>query len=39
MDENLSLLRDGRPGVFALYVAASLAIGFAAVLLGRQLAK
>ena len=39
MDENLSLLRDGRPGVFALYVAASLALGFAAVLLGHQLAK
>lgn len=39
MDETLSLLRAGRPGVFALYVADSLALGFAAVLLGHQLAK
>ena len=39
MDENLSLLRAGRPGAFALYVAASLALGFAAVLLGHQLTK
>ena len=38
MDENLSLLRGGRPGAFALYAAASLVLGFAAIVLGHHLA-
>ena len=39
MDENAALLRTGHFPLLALYLAASLALGFAAVLLGHQFAK
>ena len=39
MDENAAFLRSGHGAMIALYVAASLALGFAAVLLGHHLAK
>ena len=39
MDENAALLRSGHVPVLALYFVASLALGFAAVLLGHHLAK
>ena len=39
MDENAAFLRSGHGTMIALYVAASLALGFAAVLLGHHLAK
>ena len=39
MDENAALLRSGHGSLFVLYLAASLAFGFAAVLLGHHLAK
>ena len=39
MDENAALLRDGHVPVLVLYLSASLALGFAAVLLGHHLAK
>ena len=39
MDENAALLRSGHGTIFALYLAASLALGFAAVLFGHHLAK
>lgn len=39
MDENAALLRTGHFPLLALYLAASLALGFAAVLAGHHLAK
>ena len=39
MDENVAFLRSGHGALFALYVAASLALGFLAVLAGHHLAK
>ena len=39
MDENAALLRSGHAPVLALYLAASLALGFAAVLAGHWLAS
>ena len=38
-DENLALLRTGRPAAFALYALASLALGLAAAFLGHRLAE
>jgi fluoride ion exporter CrcB/FEX len=39
MDENAALLRSGHGYLLALYLSASLVLGFAAVLLGHHLAK
>ena len=39
MDENAALLRSGHGYLLALYLSASLALGFAAVVLGHHLAK
>ena len=39
MDENAAFLRSGHTAMIALYVAASLAVGFAAALLGHHLTR
>ena len=39
MDENAAFLRSGHAAMIALYVAASLAVGFAAALLGHHLTR
>jgi CrcB protein len=39
LDENAVFLRSGHGAMIALYVAASLALGFLAVLAGHQIAK